>query len=357
MTSEDEFIEDDATIEEDVQEDETLRDVLESAVESSELEESGEAQEEILDEQPEEEREIEAESSSSEKDQDQDQDQEVPELDIDVRSTPKPPASWKATTREKFNALPDDVKAEIHRREVQTSVAIQRGKEGEGFKATLDAIVDPYRPMLQAAGADEFQAIHYMFKTQAVLRTGTPSQKAAVLAEVIKQHAVDIPMLDDLLSGQEPQQGEDVQTRQYIDQQLAPVQQLLQEVQRGKASNQQNQQDRVQTALQKFSSNHEYYQDVREDMADIMEMSANRGVTITLEDAYARACSLNDDISTVLSQRSAAATNAKGQEASKRRRRAAKSLAGRGAGVAVATEGSTLRDTLQEAIDSAGGLG
>ena len=340
MPSEDEFIEDDATIEEDVQEDETLRDVLESAVESSELEESGEAQEEILDEQPEEESEIEAESSSSEKDQDQDQDQEVPELDIDVRSTPKPPASWKATTREKFNALPDDVKAEIHRREVQTSVAIQRGKEGEGFKATLDAIVDPYRPMLQAAGADEFQAIHYMFKTQAVLRTGTPSQ-----------------MLDDLLSGQEPQQGEDVQTRQYIDQQLAPVQQLLQEVQRGKASNQQNQQDRVQTALQKFSSNHEYYQDVREDMADIMEMSANRGVTITLEDAYARACSLNDDISTVLSQRSAAATNAKGQEASKRRRRAAKSLAGRGAGVAVATEGSTLRDTLQEAIDSAGGLG
>jgi hypothetical protein len=51
----------------------------------------------------------------------------------------------------------------------------------------------------------------------------------------------------------------------------------------------------------------EFFEDVRQDMADLIEVAQRRGVALTLKDAYTRAVGLHPEISKVVSQRAAAA--------------------------------------------------
>jgi hypothetical protein len=66
-------------------------------------------------------------------------------------------------------------------------------------------------------------------------------------------------------------------------------------------------QERSAAAVQEFSAKAEFLDDVREDMADLLEGAARRGVALTMEEAYDRACHMNPDIRRVLQQRESAA--------------------------------------------------
>ena len=51
----------------------------------------------------------------------------------------------------------------------------------------------------------------------------------------------------------------------------------------------------VQTAVKEvesFGSDKDFFEDVREDMADLLDLAAKRGLDLSLEQAYERACKM-----------------------------------------------------------------
>jgi hypothetical protein len=67
-------------------------------------------------------------------------------------------------------------------------------------------------------------------------------------------------------------------------------------------------------------------------MADLMEVSSNRGVQLSLEDAYNQACKLNPEIASVMEQRQRAAEAEAQQQRMQGAREAASSVGGAPAG-------------------------
>ena len=52
-------------------------------------------------------------------------------------------------------------------------------------------------------------------------------------------------------------------------------------------------------------SQNEFYNDVRSDMADLLDMAANRGRQMSMQDAYNTACAAHPQISKVMAGRQA----------------------------------------------------
>jgi hypothetical protein len=65
---------------------------------------------------------------------------------------------------------------------------------------------------------------------------------------------------------------------------------------------------------------------VREDMADILELAARRGLDMTMEQAYERACRMNPEISRIIAQREAAGAARSGQSPIERAKLASSSV-------------------------------
>lgn len=91
----------------------------------------------------------------------------------------------------------------------------------------------------------------------------------------------------------------------------------------------------------------EFYRDVREDMADLLDLAAKRGYEMTLKDAYDRACAARPDIAGVIAARGAAVDHVK-------KRVASKSITGAPSGTTVASEASSLRESIASAWENSG---
>jgi len=79
--------------------------------------------------------------------------------------------------------------------------------------------------------------------------------------------------------------------QQQLQQALAPM------LQRESQQRQQSEREVNQTVeAMAFDPKYPYFEEVREDMADIMEISTRRGVAMTLDEAYSRATRMNPDV-------------------------------------------------------------
>lgn len=217
----------------------------------------------------------------------------------------KAPSRWKPALREKWAALPDDVKAEISFRESATE-KFRNEVQGERKVAQqFTQAMAPFQSILAANNADPIKTTQSLMQTAAGLQMGTPRQKAQIVSNIISQYGVDINSLDEILAGMAPKEGNQ-QMEELVTQRLAPMQKYVNELQQQQAQQVQQGQAQVATELSAFSSSKEFYEDLRGDMADIMEMSARRGAQITLEQAYVKAMTLNPDISKIVEDRKAA---------------------------------------------------
>ena len=110
-------------------------------------------------------------------------------------------------------------------------------------------------------------------------------------------------------------------------------------------------QEKALTDVKTFADNAEFINDVRMDMADLIDMRAKHGETMSLEDAYHRACAMNPQIAEILEQRKAreALTDSKNTIQSKRN--AASSLHRPRVGVSAANGSLSMRDTIAAAWD------
>lgn len=233
----------------------------------------------------------------------------------------KAPQAWRPQVREKWASLPPEVQAEVNRIEADVKRTLSEAAPTKKFHSDFQATVAPYEAMLRAEGVEPLKAVGNLLQTAAALRTAPPAHRAQLVANMVRTFGIPIEALDAALSGQ-PQQGG--QQQPHLDQESLLQQAEERAFQRIQRERQQVTQQRVVSELSTFGEKHEFFDDVREDMADLLSSAARRGVSMSLADAYSRACKLHPDVSSALEQRTKAEA-VKATMASTQRARAASS--------------------------------
>lgn len=222
--------------------------------------------------------------------------------------TPRPPSSWKPAAREKWGALPPEVQSEVVRLEHEARRTAGEAKEAAHLATAFNETVRPYLPLIQAEGGEPLKAIGSLLQTAAALRTAPPAHKARLVADMVRTFGVPIDALDAALAGEVPQ----AQAQQpYKD---PRVDALLAQMQASQASQAEATRAKAAAEVEAAAQELEFLEDVRQDVADLMELAAKRGVALSLKDAYGRAVAMNPELAGVLKQReasrAAAAANA-----------------------------------------------
>jgi hypothetical protein len=262
------------------------------------------------------------------------------------------PPQWRAEIREKWGAVPPEIQAEIHKREREVLRLLNESTADRRFVDEFAKTVDPYKHYMQLEGGDPLRAFGDYLKTTAILRAGTPMEKANALAAAALQFGVDVRLLDQSLTAYLGGQPQAAAQQAYgpaqfqdprVDQLLAGLQQRQEAQQRAISHS-------VAEEMETFASDnkHEFFDDVRRLMGDILEVSANQGVVRSLDEAYQIACSMSPEINKVLEQRKLAQQSRTVTGAA---RRAAASVSDReGAAASVGDGNLTMSDSIRDAI-------
>lgn len=199
------------------------------------------------------------------------------------------PTSWKGQARSTWNALPLEVRQEVHRIE---SSMLQQVREHAEIRKEVDyfhTTVAPFVARLQATGMDPVQAAGKLLQSDYILSSAPKQQRAEYMARLIKDYDIDIEALDNALVGKVasgPPSPHDIDSivQQRVNQALAPLYQRQQAMQ-------QQTQAQINSEVEQMSLDPRfpYFDEVREEMADLMDMASQRGVQLTLEQAYQRA--------------------------------------------------------------------
>jgi hypothetical protein len=259
----------------------------------------------------------------------------------------KPPASWKPTAREGWDKVPADIQQEVIRRERETAIALQETAEARRTHEAFKQLTSPYQPLFQAEGVDPIQGVGNLLRTTAMLATGPQGTKAQIVAGIIRTYGVDLETLGALLQGQ-PAPASAQPTAPPRD---PRVDQLLAEVNQAKQFKQQQLEQQAMSAIEQIQQE-EFFNDVREDMADILEVAARRGLQMSAKDAYNRAIAIHPEVSRVLEQRRAAA-NSNGS--TQRAMAASSSVKGSPTAAPIAPSGQSLQDDIAAAWDRVAG--
>lgn len=267
------------------------------------------------------------------------------------------PASWKPEMREHWATLPEGVRTEIHRREVEVQRTLQESAEARKNYDAVMKTVAPYEAFIKAEGSNPIQAIDNLMSTAARLRTGTAPELAQLVAGIVNQFGIGrfgnafIEQLDSALAGQAPKvDPQQSAFEQVLNQKLAPVQQMLTQFQQAQAQQQQLVQQQAVNEVEQFLSRAEFGNDVREDMADILEVAQRRGVNMSLQDAYKKAVMMNDQVHSVLNQRAQAQRAQSQTQAAQRARSAAVSVSGAAPVGSMQPPAADVRSAIEAAI-------
>jgi hypothetical protein len=192
------------------------------------------------------------------------------------------------------------------------------------------------------------------------LRSGTQYEKAQTLAQIVKVYGVDIQALDSALVGAEPPAGSQQQqnpqyVQQAVQQALAPLYQAAQNRQQQIA---QAAEGEARSELETFAQDpaNEFFQDLRHEMADIIELGERRGRDISIADAYRQAAMLHPEVSKVMLARQQGANARQLTQNAQRARSAAVSVRGSApVGNPAGPEPSSIRESIEAAISAHSG--
>jgi hypothetical protein len=252
----------------------------------------------------------------------------------------KAPVDWTPALREKWKGVDPEVREWIHNRQVNRSVdavtrrsSLRRICAGVGTVSPADGRRRVQNPL---------QAFEGLMKVTATLAMGSQSQKAQTIANFVKHYNIDIETLDQALAGSLPAPDpQRTQLEQLLEQRLAPVNQLLERVNNAEQSQQQQIYGQAHQSIEQFGLDpkNEFFEDVRYDMADMLDFASQRGQSMSLKKAYDLACAQHEGVQQVISTRAQPRTL-------RDKRSAASSLASRGTEGNHSTERS-LREELE----------
>lgn len=219
----------------------------------------------------------------------------------------KAPQSWRPEVREHWGKLPLEVQQEIIRREQHVSRALQEASRYVQHYNQFNETCAPYMSLIAMDGGNPMNTFKEYLQTAAILRMGATNEKANAVASAIVKFGVDVRELDTALAahfnGQQPQGAPQQQFRDPRLDHLLGTMQHRQELQDREVT------ERQLTEIETFSRDpaHEFFQDVRPMVANILEVYANQGIKCSLKDAYDKACMLHPEISKIVHARTTAA--------------------------------------------------
>ncbi len=205
--------------------------------------------------------------------------EEVNELDTPTEKPAEPapevrppPKSWAKDMHEEWAKLTPKAQEYYEQREKQMLDGLEQYKGDAGYAKQLKEIVTPYKPMLDAMGVSETDAIKYLLNAQYRFTNGSDEQRrqayAQLGAELGFAEPQDLPAIDPVVK--------DLQEK------LSRVESVLttREQQERQATKQ-----RVDSEIEAFAADtkNQYFNDVSRDMVPFI----NAG--LTLKDAYDRA--------------------------------------------------------------------
>ena len=247
--------------------------------------------------------------------------------------------------REKWNALPREVQEEVLRREADSMRLI--GSVGPKIRLAdeVSQHIAPYAERIQAAGISPSAFIGELFTSVKSLASGSMQEKAEVVANIVQSYGVDLRLLDQVLTGRISAPPEVVEARMQMARAQAMMQShnALLEQQSGQAA---------QKAIEAFGADpkHEFFADVRELMADLIDS----GRAKTLDDAYSAAIWAHEDTRKILLQREAQTRAVGKSQRAAAARRASSAVSGSPVGIPAsgANAGAmSLRESLEAAFD------
>jgi hypothetical protein len=298
--------------------------------------------------------EVDAKQSTGDKDtiqgSDEQTDTEAAPGSVPVDDLSIAPKGLSLEAREEWKNVPDSVKKEISKREKDFNDGIVQYSSQAKRADQMDATLAPYQQYLQMNGGPG-QAMQALLNTGSGLQMGSPMQKAQIVSNLIQQFGVDIKTLDNMLVGEQPteQQAGEQQFNQMLDQRLAPLRQQLDHFQQRDQQVAQQAQAQVAGEVHAFQANpaNEFYSDVQGQMADLLDMAANRGQAMTMDEAYKTACLTHPQISQIVQNR----TN---QAQVDQKRTAASSISGTRGGSGGNNPSTSTAQALNDAWDAQG---
>lgn len=262
----------------------------------------------------------------------------------------KAPYGWTPTARETWGNLPKAAQQQIIKREREVEEVLRQSATARQAVTELNRVLEPHRERMMASGVQNpIQMLGTMLDAERRLSSGDPQTRAATIANLIKGYGVDIEVLDGLLAGQ-VKASPHADIERLIDQRLAPVNQILQQQEAFTRQQRQEAERAIAQTVNTFSSQAEFIEDVRLDMADLLDMAAARGQTLSLEEAYKKACAIHPEVSKVMADRERQQQLMGTQTALQQKKNAAVSITGVQRGATV--NGSLgLRDQIAAAWD------
>jgi hypothetical protein len=267
------------------------------------------------------------------------------------------PASWRPETREHWAQLPEGVRAEVSRREAEVARTLQDTAEARKTVEAVMKTIEPYQHFIKAENSNPLQAIDNLMATAARLRTGTAPELATLVAGMVSQFGVGrfgngfVELLDQALAGQTPKADpQQLAIDQALNTRLAPLQNMYAQFQQAQQSQQMQAQQSAQSEVAYFLDKAEFGEDVRDEMADLLEVAQRRGQNLSLPDAYKKACMLNDNVRAVLSQRVRAQGAESTTQAAQRARSAAVQVSGAAPMGGPRQEATNVRNAIEAAI-------
>lgn len=208
----------------------------------------------------------------------------------------RPPQSWRGDAKKSWGELPLAVRQEVYKRESEVQTVLREGATIKTAMEQLDSVMAPHYGWIQTTQLTPIDVVNNLLNMELTARSGTPQQKVELAAQYLIDYGIDLAALDKTLAarlnGQQParpqQNSADLAqlVRQAVAESLSPIY----------AEREQETNERVQTTLAAFAESHLYYEDLRSEMADIMEFQVAKGRPISLDQAYKQALSFHPEL-------------------------------------------------------------
>lgn len=268
----------------------------------------------------------------------------------------KAPVDWGPKERESWASIPRPLQEKVLAREKELNTLLQSTVEARKTHEQFSQLSTQYGSVLSGMANSPVEAAGMMFKTAANLRMGSPIQKAQIIADMIKDFNIDINTLDSAIVGEAPpaHQQESARIEKMVAERMAPFERMMGQQNAYAKQQQQQVQETANTEVADFAKNAEFLGDVRNDMADLIDMSAKRGYNMPMQEAYEKACSFKPEIQSVLDERKKRSDLLASNDSIANKRIAASSVNGQQIGNGGGNGTLSMRDTIAAAWDGQG---
>jgi hypothetical protein len=261
-------------------------------------------------------------------------------------SPERPPSSWTPTAREKWKDLPEDIRKEIVRREEASVRGVRQLQERMEPVQKFASDMAPIFGVAKEVGLHPLQYMGSLVQSERTLRTAPPQAKFQEILRIAEQYGVPLRDIINKSVGEEILQAAVPQRGVVPPEVNSRIQQL-----------EARQRQEIEAAqireIKAFASDKEFFNDVRETMANLLES----GTAQDLADAYEKACWATPEVRAVMIQRErgqSAQTSLQQRQAAARQVGAPASGAGK-LSVKTSNEDESIEDTIRAAWGASAG--